>query len=108
MTNRLTKIAAAALVSLTAAAPMAMAYGVAPGAQNAPLPVSVERLAPQPDLAYQLVSAADTRAEAGAVKVASLGAEPRMPFAQQTTGESVEGVHAVVTGNLAVTPATLH
>jgi len=42
------------------------------------------------------------------VKVAELGAEPRMPFAQQSTGPIAGSTHVVVTGNLTVNPATAH
>ncbi|GHE03906.1 hypothetical protein U879_21335 [Defluviimonas sp. 20V17] len=106
MDIRLTKIAAIALVSLTAAAPMAMAHGVATAADATPMSVSVEALAPQPDLAFQPVSAADTQGTAGEVKVAELGAEPRMPFAQQYNGQSAGSTHVVVTGNLPLNATT--
>lgn len=108
MDSRLTKIAAIALVSLATAAPMAMAHGLATGADTNSMSVSVAALAPQPDLAFQPVSAADTQAAVGEVKVAELGAEPRMPFAQQSAGQSTGGSHVVVSGNLTVSPATAH
>ncbi len=99
MKNPMTKIAAVALLSL-AAAPMAMAYGVVPSTDSYTSSVTVEALAPQPDLGYRNVSAADVNDANAQVRVAELGAQPRQPFATHYTSTGAAKADAVTTGSL--------
>lgn len=105
MANRLTKIATVAALTLTAAAPMAMAYGVAPnGNSNI---VSVAALGPQPDMVYQAMSTSNTNnAAADQVRIAELGPQPEMPLGVQSNGSASVGV--VTTGNLSLNAQNTH
>ena len=96
MKNRMTKVAAVALLTF-AAAPMAMAYGVLPGADSNAPSVSVQALAPQPDMPYQAVSTADTNDANMQVRVIGLGVQPGQPFSTQ---QASAGHSVVAPGNL--------
>lgn len=98
MANRLTKIASIALVTLSAAAPMAMASTNGTAVIPGKAPVSVVPLGPQPDQPYLQTIAANGGHAMDAVRVAALGMQPRMTFAQQAADATVRGSAIVTEG----------
>lgn len=104
MTNRFTKLATIALVTLTASAPFAMASTAAVGNAVIGTPVVVAPLAAQPDMPYLVTRTADLDGVSNTVKVAQFEGDPQMPTFGQTHASGNLGSMVVTSGSVSANP----
>lgn len=108
MFDQLKKAAAIATIALTAAAPMAMAYGVNPDVNRDNLQASVAPIGTQPDLTQQLASDYNLAGLSKSVTVAPLGAHSTMPYLPRDAATSAGGSPLVSAENLALSAQVTH